>query len=70
MVKITMKGKHFKKSTDVTLGGKSATKVSYKNSKKIVATFKLAKITESGKQELKLKAFNGNKVGQYRKKSH
>lgn len=67
MVKITLKGKHFKKSTDVTLGGKDASKVTYKSSKKIVATFKIKSLLKTGKKELKLKAFNGNKMGKYHK---
>jgi hypothetical protein len=67
MVKITLEGKHFKKSTDVTLGGKDASKTTYKSKREIVATFKVKSLLKAGKKELKLKAFNGNKMGKYHK---
>jgi hypothetical protein len=49
------------------LGGKDASKTTYKSSKKIVATFKVKSLLKAGKKELKLKAFNGNKMGKYHK---
>ena len=66
IVKITMTGKNFKRNTEFKLGGKLASKVSYKNSKKVIVTFKSEKLIQSGKTKFKLKAINNHKTGEYR----
>lgn len=57
-VKVTVKGKHFDKKSEVTFGGREANKTKYKSSKKIVGYFSAGKLAKSGKSELKVRVIN------------
>ena len=68
VLKLTIYGKHFKKSSVVKLGSKKAYKVKKRSSRKLVAYFKMGEIRKLGKKKLKVRVRNSSRTKLYKKK--
>ena len=68
VLKLTIYGKRFKKSSVVKLGSKKAFKVKKKSSRKIVAYFRMNDIKKLGKKKLKVRVKNSNNTKLFKNK--
>jgi len=68
VIKLTIYGKRFKKSSVVKLGSKKAFKVRKKSSKKIVAYFRMNDVKKLGKKKLKVRVINSSNTKLFKHK--
>ncbi len=68
VIKLTIYGKRFKKSSVVKLGSKKAYKVRKKSGKKLIAYFRMNDVKKLGKKKLKVRVINSGEVKLFKHK--